>query len=288
MLNSLLGRLLQQLTQRKPEARAWHEARTEHLRRQVSALAARDRIRFTFLPSSETDFIRYFPEDLDLDFRDLLAQGFEFVPRSSGLAGVDLAVITAHGSDIATTIWKLREEAGPEMLIAVWLWDNHLLQLNNLRTAIAADFVFPSHNYLSAYLINPASVAATHVPACACQWTREEASRNFAKAVGRVRSDKLLVNYVDYAFSWRSELLQKLKAQLAQADVLLMDPDDRSRYFAKTGSERMEEWLGYKSTLILPVANDLSTRVFDALLAGQVLVVSPRISDFDEVFPPQV
>ena len=94
-------------------------------------------------------------------------------------------------------------------------------------SALATDFVFPSHKYRSSYLINPESVAATHIPACACQWTLEEVSRNFGNAAGQVRSDKLLVSYVDYEYSWRSVLPGRPKAELAQADISLMESNDR-------------------------------------------------------------
>jgi hypothetical protein len=73
---------------------------------------------------------------------------------------------------------------------------------------------------------------------------------------------------------------------MAEANVLLMEPNERSRYFSKTRADRFREWMEHKSTLILPVDRDLSTRIFDALLAGQVLLVPNVIADFDEVIPP--
>jgi hypothetical protein len=102
------------------------------------------------------------------------------------------------------------------------------------------------------------------------------------------RSDKLLVNYVDYPFSPRTQLLRILKMQMPEANVLLMAPNERSRYYGKSRAERLREWMEYKSTLILPVDRDLSQRVFDALLCGQILVVPNIIPDFDEVIPPAV
>lgn len=65
-----------------------------------------------------------------------------------------------------------------------------------------------------------------------------------------------------------------------------MPPNDRSRYFGHTRRDRFRDWLGSKATLILPIDQDLSTRVFDALLAGLVLVIPPMIADFDRVIPP--
>lgn len=44
--------------------------------------------------------------------------------------------------------------------------------------------------------------------------------------------------------------------------------------------------MNYKVSLILPLGNDLSTRVFDGLLCGQTLLVPKMIPDFDKVIPP--
>ncbi len=101
------------------------------------------------------------------------------------------------------------------------------------------------------------------------------------------RSDRLLASYVDYPSSWRSPLLRKLASEAPEAEVKLMSPDDRSRYFSRNPQDRLGEWLGYKASLLLPHQYDLSTRAFDGLLAGQVLVVADRIADFDAVIPTE-
>jgi hypothetical protein len=182
----------------------------------------------------------------------------------------------------------MRKTLANDPLIGVWLWDNHQAREANHRTVLAADFIFPSHDYAVGYLINPASVMAAHVPLCCGLWGVGEAAGYFQQLQGVARSDKLLVNYVDYNFSWRSALLRTLKNEMPEAQVLLMPPRDRSRFFGKSKLDRFREWMEYKATLILPVERDLSTRVFDALLAGQVLVVPPMIADFDKVIPPDV
>lgn len=258
----------------------------QQLRRQLEYLAAKRSMRFAFLNLSRSGLAWYFPEDLNTDFQELATQGFEFLPADRGLADVDLVIATTHGSDASDRIRELRAEAGSGAMIAGWPFDNHLDTAGNIRNALALDFVFPSHKFASGYLANPASALATSIPACCCQWTRAEAAGLYMSSHDGARSNQLLVNYVDYEFSWRSELLRALKAGCAQADVLLMAPDDRSRYFGKTRDERMREWLRYKTTLILPITHDLSTRVFDALLAGQVPVVPYRVLDFDGVVPP--
>ena len=262
----------------------WPFQRAKQLTQQIRKLRSK-KIRFTFAPSIETDSINYFPENLASDLSGILPEQFEYVPPKKGITELDVVIITSHGLNLGKGIWSLRERLPTETIVAIWLWDNHLKPLNNYVNALGGDLIFPSHNYASDYLQNPASLLSIHVPACSVQWTRQEAADIFMKNIGRPRKDRLLVNYVDYSFSWRSKLLRELQEHVADADAFLMDPADRSRYFSKNRRERMEEWLSYKLTLILPLEGDLSTRVFDALLAGLVLLVPMNIHDFDDVIP---
>ena len=267
------------------DALPWPHARAAELTRRLAALAASETITWTLLPSHETAFIRYFSDASSDDYRRL--EGFCFQPYSpeADLSAVDVAIRMTHGGDNSGELFRLKERF-PQIIVANWLWDNHVSQLNNLRTAFAADINFPSHNYAATYLLNPAAAMGAHVPACAAQWSVAEAEAAVQSEYGREPSPKTLVNYVDYAWSWRSPLLRRLQAEVVEAEVLLMPPDDRSRYFSRTPAERFAEWQRYKSTLILPVDRDLSTRVFDALLAGQVVIAPRMIADFDAVIPP--
>lgn len=266
----------------------WPQARAQQLTQLTAAAFSKPQMRFAVIPSFECDFISYFPEDFAADCQAVIDPSMQYVPKSQGLGGVDAIILTAHGADLSAAIWDLRQKIHTNTLIVVWLWDNHLAHLTNLRASMAGDYVFPSHKYIAGYLINPASVLGTHIPACSGQWTREESARYFEQFIDIPRSGRLFVNYVDYPFSPRSQLLRQLKAEVAEANVLLMEPNERSRYFGKPRAERFREWVEHKSTLILPVDRDLSTRVFDALLAGQVLLVPTAIADFDEVIPPAI
>jgi hypothetical protein len=257
----------------------WCNYRAREIKDRLAVLQNRPTIRFTFTPSNETTFIDYFP-DQSSELESLKTDGFDYVlPTDIGRS--DVAIVTAHGADLSGALWTLRRRA-PQTLFAVWLWDNHVGHVANLQTAFAADLVFPSHGYQLAYLVNPASVLALHVPSCCAQWTRRDAALMFQRATAE-RSSRIAVNYVDYTFSWRSELLRKMRAEVPEADVNLMSPDDRSRYFGRSRKERFEEWLGYKASLVLPIDRDVSTRVFDALLSGQVIVCPQNVPDFDQV-----
>jgi hypothetical protein len=244
---------------------------------------------FTFLPSEETAHLRYFPAGIDEELAPAVRPPLRwqsFDDRRPGHARILL--LTGHGSDLSEALRELRQLEAPGSVLAIWLWDNHIAAVSNSRVVREVDVVFPSHAYESSYLENPASVLGPHAPLCCAQWTRAEVARLFAAHAFGPRSDQLLVNYVDYAFSPRSALLRALAEQAPEADVLLMAPERRERYFSMTSEDRFREWARYKCTAILPVDADLSTRVFDALLAGVVPVVPRTVRDFDAVVPPAV
>ena len=246
-------------------------------------------VALTFAASEETGHLRYFSARASEDISAGLRAPFRWLQFDDYLREeARIFIVTGHGSDQSEPLQELRAHEHPDTILAVWLWDNHISNVNNRRTALAADIVFPSHAYHSSYLANPLSILGPHIPACSAQWSRAEAARLFAAHGSGPRSGKLLVNYVDYEFSPRSALLRRLAADAPEADVMLMSADRRERYFAKSPAERFREWAAYKATVILPVERDLSTRVFDALLAGLVPIVPRTIQDFDLVVPPAV
>jgi hypothetical protein len=260
--------------------------RCRQLMQSIAAAFAKPVTRFAFIPSTECDWLHYFPDGDAQDIQVGLGPTLHQARYPQDLASADILILTGHGADLSPFIAELRRQISRDALVAVWLWDNHWSRVNNLRTAMAADFIFPSHRFAANYLACPRSVLAGHMPSCCAQWTREEAAAYFEQRVALPRSDRLLLNYVVYDVSSRSRLLEQLKAEMPQANVLLMDRNDRSRYFDKSRADRFGEWMAHKATLILPVDRDLSTRVFDALLAGEVLLVPTTILDFDKVIPP--
>ena len=275
-----------------PEATAsnlnWPKMRATSLSARLIKQIGKKHPRYALVLSGETDFIGYFAAGLQDELRVLSPEPFLFVeagPDGHYADQPDLVLFVSHGSNHAAKLWRLRETFGPDVVLACWFWDNHVAYANNLHTAIAADVIYPSHGQNLDYLFNPVSVLAGHIPACSAQWTREEAHRLFEEFGTLSRQHKLLANYVDYNYSTRGEVLRILDRDVDLAEVLLMPRGDRSRYFGKTARDRFAEWCNYKATIILPVTNDLSTRLFDALLAGMVPVVPSGIPDFDSLIP---
>lgn len=263
----------------------WPKSRAASLGERLSALASQSEIRFGFRPSSETDFLSYFSDNLQADLAAYAPQPFRLVPLQPGPNQPQILVLTGHGSSrLPAELWEIRETFGEDLVIAVWLWDNHTDYVNNIAVALAADFVFPSHSAETAYLHTPASVVSIQVPACSAQWTQEEASRFYRLHGGERRRHRVLANYVEYEHApLRNKVLHDLAENVEVADVLLMPSNDRSRYFDLSREKRFAEWAKYKSAIILPVSQDLSTRFFDAMLAGLIPIVPTFVTDLDHV-----
>ena len=262
----------------------WPLSRARELEQGVCSLKSKGPIKVYFAPSSEAQRFDYFPKELYEDLAAYPSELYEF--ETSDPANANILIVTGHGGDLSAPLWELRQQ-GEEAIIAVWLWDNHVSYWGNLRTVFAADFVFPSHQFSAGLVSNPVSVLGPHIPACSAQWSIGQAKRIFSQH--RVsRSDKLYAPYVGYPELERTRLLRRLATEMPEADVLLIDPDDRSQYFGKDRVGRMLEWMSHKVSLVLPVNHDLSTRLFDGLLSGQALVVAEDVFDLDNVISPDL
>lgn len=260
--------------------------RAEALEAHFHRLHEKSVIRWTWVPAPSTVLLNYFSRDAHQELGRF--GGFEYHEADEHIdwSLIDLLILPAHGSDVSQRIIDLRLK-NPNMLIALWLWDNHLAQVNNLKSVWMSDIYFPSHLSEADYLLNVQAPFGLHVPACTAQWSIAEASECMKEFISLPRSNELLLNYVDYKFAWRSEVLARLRAELPGVAALVMPSNDRGRYFAKSGRERLLEWASHKSTVILPVMRDLSTRFFDSLLAGLVPIVPRLVADFDQVIPPE-
>lgn len=270
----------------------WTNRRSEELENRLKGFASLPSIRYTFLPSQRVQQAYrngYFPDNDDLD-NELLSSApspFSYVPEKE-YANANIVIVSIHGAASETAaLWDLRRQLGEQVLIVAWLWDNHVSHVENMRSALAADIVFVSHAYEAGHVHTPASLVAGHIPACSAQWTRAQASEFFEQAEPRERRHKLLVNYVIQAPAspLRRRVLEEYRTGLIEADVFLMSTEERARYFNLSRRDRFFDWADYKATVIVPMGADVSTRVFDALLAGQVPIVPEYIDDFDIVIP---
>lgn len=264
----------------------WPSSRATGINEKLTGLLeGKDRIDYTFAIGKDDSLVKYFSRDLSADFDALSPDPFRFIAHDAGKR-LDLVIQTVHGYDVSGQIWELYDKYGDDVVVALWHWDNHHSITNNLKCALAGDLVYPSHLNTADYLWSPASAVGPAIPACVGQWSRSEAASLFDRFGLQPRKHKTLLNYVLYdAYTERNDILQHIQNVAPEHCIehCLMPRTDISRYFSKSPEERFQEWASCKATIILPLNQDVSTRVFDALLAGMVPVVAPFACEIDRI-----
>ncbi|MEX1115797.1 MAG: glycosyltransferase family 2 protein [Akkermansiaceae bacterium] len=204
------------------------------------------------------------------------------------IAGADAVIMLAHVLSDVKTIGYLRQ-INPDRLIAAWFWDNHHHLFENQEAAEAVDVILPGHALYGEYLRNDQSIFGGHMPLCVTQWARQDAAQWFEEFAAKPRNPDLYGGFVEYTFEpARTEFLHKVMGMLSKHALTILSEANLHAYFGRSEKDRFAEWCGYQTSLVLPLRNDLSQRVFDALLAGQIPLVPVEIADLDQVIPPEL
>ena len=85
----------------------WPVARASAIAARARALVERGSATYTFIPSFETDPIRYFSSGWAAELAALSPAPFRFVAPLEGLSEVDVLIVTAHGADLYACLWQL-------------------------------------------------------------------------------------------------------------------------------------------------------------------------------------
>ncbi|CAN5541002.1 hypothetical protein BH10PSE7_BH10PSE7_25730 [soil metagenome] len=203
--------------------------------------------------------------------------------RDGDIREADFLIYLVHVQHDADSLKALRK-ARPDRAIAGWYWDNHHHLFENHTISELVDVVIPGHNIASEYLQNREARSDVFLPLCVTQWCRQDAARWFETHGAGDRLDPLYGGFVDYAFApRRSRFLAQLRPLLPANTLSLMSERRLNAYFGRKEEERFAEWCRSKTSLVLPLRNDLSQRVFDALLTGQIPIVPTEIADLDRV-----
>jgi len=221
--------------------------------------AAIDGIEFTVLP----------------DMAEVLQSGDVF----------DLAILCSHLEGEEAALFEMRQR-GLAALYGVWFWDNHHHQRINLRTAMLADLVFVSHWHERQYLNLPAVLAAAHVPLYSRQWSPGAIARHYPAGLPTERRDGLFGGYGRYSWAHeRNRLIEALAARCPEHGLSLGSVE---AYFQTSAAERLRTWIEHKVQLIVPINRDVSNRIFEALMTGQIPMVPDDVPDFDRVIDPEI
>ncbi|HZP11101.1 MAG TPA: glycosyltransferase [Nevskiaceae bacterium] len=197
-------------------------------------------------------------------------------------ADTDIVIWLVHLLDDEARLERFRKRV-PNAIVVGWFWDNHHHLFENHAAARRVDFIVPGHAFAAGYLANREAVMVDSVPLCVTQWSASEAQAAWAEAGDQSRSDDLYGGFVWYAFAEKRNRLVEQLVAAGEKHVYLMDESDLSRYFARSRPERFREWASFKTSLCLPLYEDISQRFFDALLAGQIPIVPEAVPDLSSI-----
>jgi hypothetical protein len=199
----------------------------------------------------------------------------------------DVAIVCTHIRDefLAQLIIRARDLAA---VIVAWAWDNHHHDFQNLCACSLADIVIPAHRFCANKLKAPSYVLADAVPLCTAQWSRESARKYLDATLHLKRKNALSGGYILWEPSDRNSRLLKLRETVPGNELNLIAENERSEYFLLTARERFLTWGSYKTSLQVPYSGDVSLRIFDALIAGQIPIVPGECHDLDSIIPPAV
>ena len=102
-------------------------ARANAIARKLRAAFANPSVAIRFNPSHETAKLGYFPPGLDEAFAEHAPPGIRFATGEVA-ATDDVAIVTAQGADVSSTLWAIRL-AGFGGVAVAWAWDNHLARV---------------------------------------------------------------------------------------------------------------------------------------------------------------
>lgn len=228
------------------------------------------------------------PELFDAD--DLFDPKFDigsvtFVSSHESLCQIDrkfdLAVVFQHAWNEYKFNFLIRaRELAP--LIAIWAWDNHHQEHMNLQSNALADVVFPSHAWCASTLNSPYQIMGHHLPLCCSQWSRRFLSEQIARRLRVERRSELSGGFVLWGTE-RDRLIRELADGLPQNAFRMMSITNRNAYFGLSAEDRLESWTRFKVGLCLALTNDVSQRIFDSLMTGQIPIVPLSTLDLDGV-----
>ncbi len=195
-----------------------------------------------------------------------------------------LILILVHQYGTEEQLIPMLAKRFPDCPLIGWFWDNHHQALGNVEIAQHFHACIAAHDFCREVLLSQRNVLLPSVPLCVTQWTAAEAKTLFAKHGHGDRSRFLYGGFVRYATAVRRNgFVATLQKHLDTHALNLVEEYNLSAYFALPTEERFAEWCRYRTSLCLPLFRDLSQRFFDALLCGQVPVVTDDIVDMSKV-----
>ncbi len=170
-------------------------------------------------------------------------------------------------------------------LSGCWLWDNHHTFGDSIGIAEHTDVVFPSHTNEMNYLYGCRAIVGPVVPACTIQFPGDYLAKIFRERRDLVASDELYGRFnIHYGrAALRNVFIKRINEEFStqvQSHQSQFNP-----WFGLDLEQKIMELAGHKAILCLPLYNDVSTRVFDAIAVGSIAVVPYGLRDLPISFP---
>jgi tetratricopeptide (TPR) repeat protein len=233
-----------------------------------------------FSPNTSSDLQQTFcRQSLNVDFAEKID------PTEHRKA--DLIILLLHLLNEQWAVRKLRE-LNADVPIIGWFWDNHHHVFDNHKALADLDVIVPGHGFAASYLRTSNALMTPAESMCVAQWTKSEASEFFQNLGDSDRSDDLYGGFVRYEGAPKRNRLIDDLVKSGFKGVKSLEGSDIQHYFGLLPKQRFQEWASHKVSLCLPLAGDVSLRLFDALLTGQIPIVPRDVWDLDSIIPESI
>lgn len=194
------------------------------------------------------------------------------------------SIIFFNGNDFSNKklinkILKIKH-LNKNILILVYLYDNHHSLTQSLMVSTISDIVVIAHpdfkNLLEAYA--PIVIGPIHAPIQS--WNLEELDQ-FKYLIDNTNRniDVGGMHYKYKKFTLRNELIDLMEKNIKKSKIGFTNKDNNAGYHNQSPIEKMKEWTNFKTSIIVPVTDDLPIRFFDALLTGCVPIVPKKLKN---------
>jgi hypothetical protein len=196
----------------------------------------------------------------------------------------DVAILCCHLEGEEAALFEMRQH-GLAALYGVWFWENHHHMRINLRIAMLADLIFVSHWHERQHLNFSVALAASHIPAHSRQWSPGAIDRHYPTGLPADQRDSLFGGFGRYI--WATERNRFIEAVMSACPDHSLTLGSVNDYFHRSAADRLGIWVAHKVQLIVPINRDVSTRIFEALITGQIPLVPDDLPDFDHIIDPE-
>lgn len=159
-------------------------------------------------------------------------------------------------------------EACTATCFIAWDHDNHhWLQMSTFMAA-HSDIYVPAHHENLYVLSRYNWLTAGPVYASSFQWSRKFLTENLPRMLTAPRSPDPLGKHVQYVrFAFRNSVVKTLETHYPSIGF------SQQTFHAREPHDRLQEWYSHKMHWIAPVLNDITIRIFDALITGGIPIV---------------